>query len=271
MPTTPSRSRTLRQRLRAAATHRFPAKAAALFFALVLWFIVGAEEPTEEWVDARLVLVMDSTVQLRDSIPRVQALVVGRGRELLKLYAARPVIRRVVSADTPDNVNVEFRPSDVDLPSNIDARVRDVRPRSITLRFQVQAQRRVPVRSALDLSAGPGIRITGQPRFEPDSVEVRGPRDDVRAVSSVTTTRARIIVTDTTPRIVALDTARLRLRVVPSRVRVRVPAERDTMLDTAGAVSAGGPRPPVSDSARRSPRASPLCLRRPSWSSSGSG
>jgi hypothetical protein len=257
MPTTPPRSRTLGQRLRAAATHRFPAKAAALFFALVLWFIVGAEEPTEEWVDARLVLVMDSTVQLRDSVPRVQALVVGRGRELLKLYAARPVIRRVVSADTPDDVSVELRPGDVDLPSNLEARVRDVRPRLITLRLQVEARRRVPVRSALDLSAERGVRITGGPRFEPESVEVRGPRGDVRAVVSVPTLRAGVVVSDSTPHVVALDTSRLRVRVVPSRVRVRVPMERDTTADTAHATSTGALPTPTHDSARHAVRASP--------------
>ena len=255
MPTTPPRPRTPDQRLRAAVTDRLPAKLAAVFLALVLWFIVGAEEPTEEWMDTRLVLVTDSTVQLVDSVPRVQALVVGRGRELLKLYAMRPIVRRVVTADTPNLVVMDLRPGDVDLPSNIDARVRDVRPRAITLRVQVQAQRRVPVRSALALSAEPGLRITGPPRFEPESVEVSGPREDVRAVTSVATTRAGILVTDTAPRVVALDTARLRVHVAPSRVRVRVPAERDTTLDST-AVSADAARRPATDSARHLPRGS---------------
>jgi hypothetical protein len=256
VPGTPPRPRTIRQRLRAAAGDRLPAKLTAVFLALVLWFIVGAEEPTEEWVDTRVVLVTDSTVQLLDSLPRVQALVVGRGRDLLKLYATRPVIRRVLTSDSPDLVSMDFRASDVDLPNNVDARVRDVRPHSVTLRVQVQEQRRVPVRSALELSAEPGLRITGPPRFQPESVEVSGPRDEVRAVASVTTTRADILVTDSAPRVVALDTARLRVHVAPNRVRVRVPVERDTTLDSARAASAGAARPPASDSARRSPSTS---------------
>ena len=250
MPNTPSRRRTAGQWLRTALTDRLPAKLAAVFLALVLWFIVGAEEPTEEWVDARIVVVTDSTVQLLDSLPRVQALVVGRGRELLKLYATRPVIRRVVTSDTPDLVSMDVRPGDVDLSSNIEARVRDVRPRSITLRFQVQAQRRVPVRSALELSAEPGLRITGPPRFDPESVQVSGPRDDVRAVTSVPTARAGIFVTDSAPRVVALDTARFRVHVAPSRVRVRVPAERDSTPDSTAA-STDAARPPAADSTRR--------------------
>lgn len=224
-----ARARTLQRRLAAAATERLHVKLAALFFSLVLWFVVSAEEPTQEWVDARLVLSLDSTVSLQGSIPHVQALVVGRGRELLKLYAAPPLIRRVVRANTPADVSLELGTDDVILPSNVDARVRDVRPRTVPLRFAVAATRRVPVRLLVQATAAPGVRITGVPRAEPGTVTVSGPRDRVRALDGVATPRTALVVSGPgVERPIALDTAGLGVLVRPTEVRVHVPAVRDT-------------------------------------------
>jgi hypothetical protein len=212
-------------------TARLPVKLAALFFSLVLWLMVGAEEPTDEWVDVRIALVMDSTVALRDStdLPRVQALVVGRARELLQLYTERPVIRRMVTADTPDAFTLDLRPEDVILPANVTARVTDVRPRSIPLSFSVTASRRVPVRSAIRATADSGILITGNPRIDPESVMVRGSRSAVRGLSAVPTERVVLVVRDTIgSRMIRLDTTGLGVTVTPAEVRVRVPAMHDT-------------------------------------------
>lgn len=219
----PVRVRSWKQRLRAAVMEGWPLKLAAIFFALVLWLVVSAEEPTEEWVDVRLALIMDSTVALRDSLPNVQALVVGRGRDLLKLYAETPVIRRVVGRDTPESVVLDLRPNEVDVPNNIDARVRDIRPRQVELKFAVAESRYVPVRLALDVVADSGVRLTGPPRADPDSVLVRGPRTAVHDVVEVRTVRQRLVVHDTLSRAVPLDTAGLGVHVMPDAVRIRTP------------------------------------------------
>jgi len=239
------RASSLRQRLVEAATERLPYKAAALFLALVLWLVVSAEEPTEDLVPVRLVLLLDSALVLQGEPPTVRALVVGRGRELLKLYGTRPVVRRVVPADSPDTLRIALRPSDVDIPSGIDAIVRDVEPRALELHFVPTAERRVPVRSALRIAPAPGIRLTRPPRFAPESVTVVGPRRAVHALESVPTVRESIVVTDTQPIAVALDTGRVRGRVRPVRVTMSVGAEieppaldsaaRDTVIvDSAG-------------------------------------
>src|SRR5574340_1118052 len=195
MPTSPpSRARTWQDRIQAAVTERIAIKLAALFFALILWLVVSAEQPTEQWVDVRLALVADSSVAVHDSLPDVQALVVGRARDLLKLYSEPPVLRRTIGPDTPDRAVLDLRPNDVDVPGNVDARVRDVRPRQITIRVAVTETRRVPIQLALDLVADSGHRLAGSPRVEPESVLVRGPRAIVRTVSVVRTVRDRLVV-----------------------------------------------------------------------------
>src|SRR5690348_16085344 len=192
-----ARARSIEQRLASMATARMPLKLAAVFFALVLWLAVSAEEPTEEWVDVRVALVHDSSITLVDSLPPVQALVVGRGRDLLKLYTTLPVLRRVIDADTSTRITLSLRPGDVDLPSNVDARVRDVRPSAMSLRVRITESRRVPIRSAIELAPDSGLRVVGPPNVEPDSVEVRGPREAVRKLGAVYTERRQIEVHDT--------------------------------------------------------------------------
>lgn len=210
-----------------AVTWRFTVKFAALALALSLWVLVSAEEPTEAWVNVKVQLVTDSSVSLMGEIPEVQALVGGRGRELLKLYTSGPEIRRVVSADTPNEVTLDLRPGDVIIPGNADVRVRDVTPRAISLAFKVVEQRYLPVRALVHLTADSGMRVVSGPRVLPGSVLVKGPRRAVRGLGSITTARLNIFVHDTEIiRSVKLDTSGLGIiDVTPSEVRVQVTAE----------------------------------------------
>lgn len=260
MPTPPApplktRTRPLQQRLLELFTARLPAKLAALFLALILWLMVGTEEPTNEWVDVRLALALDSTVALRDSAPQIQALVVGRARELLKLYTGLPVIHRVIPGNIPDEVTLELRPEDVMLPGNVSAKVTNIAPRTVHLRFHITESRRVPVRARVQVAADSGLRVTGQPDVTPESVLVRGPREVVRTVAYVPTQPAHLDVRDTaTTRTVQLDTTGLGVRVTPAEVRVRVSAARDTVVPPA-------PPPPLARDSAPEP-ASPHRTRR---------
>ena len=105
-------------------------KFSALFFAVVLWVIVRSEEPSEAWIDVHLAFTLDSTVTMASQPPRVQVLVSGRGRELLKLYSASPELRRSVGLD--DSV-FAVHPSDVFTSNEADVKVLDVRPHMVRL------------------------------------------------------------------------------------------------------------------------------------------
>ena len=122
--------------IRSAFAERLALKAAALFFALVLWMVVSAEEPTDEVVPIRFAPVVDSGVAIVGPLPVVRALVLGRGRELLKLYIAPPVIVRHIQGVNAESVSLDLGPADVDLPAGVNAVVRDVRPRHVTLQLR---------------------------------------------------------------------------------------------------------------------------------------
>jgi YbbR domain-containing protein len=230
------------------ALNRLPLKLAALLFAFVLWLAVSAEEPTDEWVPVRIALTTDSTVSLRDPVPLVRAFVIGRGRELLKLYVAEPVVHQTIDADVPDSLTLELKPGDVSLPSWVDARVSQVEPQSITLHFTVTAEKRVPVHSELSLRADSGWRIVGDPSLQPDSVTVRGPRQAVKRVTSVPTVRQELIVRDSAGQVVPLDTVGLGVHVEPELIQILTPMVRVAPPVADSANTLGAQRSPPSRS-----------------------
>ncbi len=125
-----SRVISLKRQFRSAVSEHLPVKFSALFFAIVLWVIVRSEEPSEAWIDVHLALTLDSSVTMASQPPTVQALVSGRGRELLKLYSASPQLRRSVGVD--DTV-FAVHPADVFTSNEADVKVLDVRPHLVRL------------------------------------------------------------------------------------------------------------------------------------------
>jgi hypothetical protein len=208
------------RRVTTAFTQQLGLKGMAVLVAVVLWFVVNAQEPRVELVSVRFSPVLDSSLVLRDPLPELQAIVAGSPRELIKLTSNPPSIRRPVGANSPDTVVVDLRPDDVTLPEGVDAVVRDVEPRSITLRFESTANRKVPIVSALAVTA---TGMTGHvaTRFDPESVVVSGPRLRVAQIRFVQTIRTIISFPDSVPHLIDVDTTGLgTVRVKPSQVKV---------------------------------------------------
>ena len=145
--------------LAAAARHRgvhassCRSKATAVFLAIVLWFVVNAKEPQIELVPVRFTPVLDSSLVLREPLPQLQAIVAGSPKELIKLELE---CRRPFAGRSPPTrrtrVVLDLRPDDVMLPDGVDAVVRDVQPRSVTLRFESTRTRRCRCVSAIDIA-----------------------------------------------------------------------------------------------------------------------
>jgi len=130
VPTSSSRRIAIQRLLKSLATENLPVKFSALFFAVVLWVIVRSEEPSEAWIDVHLAFTLDSTVTMASQPPKLQVLVSGRGRELLKLYSAWPELRRSIGED--DTV-FAVHPNDVFVSNEADVKVLDVRPHLVRL------------------------------------------------------------------------------------------------------------------------------------------
>jgi hypothetical protein len=213
----------LQRRLRAAFTVRLGLKATAVFISVVLWFVINAKEPQLQLVPVRFTPVLDSSLVLRDPVPPLQAIVAGSPKELIKLTSNVPRIHRQITADSPDTLVIDLRPDDVTLPDGVDAVVRDVQPRSVTLRFESMSSRKVPVRSAVDVATvgNPGPVVL---RFDPESVQVTGPRHILASISSVRTVRTIISFPDSLPHLIDIDTVGLNpaVRVRPAQVKAQL-------------------------------------------------
>jgi YbbR domain-containing protein len=210
-----------RRRLTAMFSERLALKSLSVLLALVLWFVVAAREPREEYAPVRFAPRLDSALVLRDPAPPIRAHVLGRPSEILKLANAPLTIRREIAGDAPDTLVIALRASDVEVPEGIEVIVREVYPDAVTLRFEPSTSRRVPVRSAilarnpLDLAVGNvGVLV------EPESVTVSGPRRMVGHLAFVRTVADSISV-DTLAHLVDLDTSGLGATVRPAQVKVR--------------------------------------------------
>ena len=206
-----------RRQVTAAFTEHLALKASAVLVAVALWFVVAAREPTEELVSVRFAPQLDSALVLKDPSPVVWAHVIGSPSQILKLANTPLIIRRTITSDAPDTLVLSLRTSDVEVPEGVEVIIRDVEPRSLTLRFEATASRQVVVRSAL-LVRSPVGTTTIMVRFEPESVIVRGPRRTIARLRSVSTV-ADSITLDTLPHLVDLDTAGLGVLVRPPQVK----------------------------------------------------
>ena len=203
-------------------TKDLPLKAMAVFLAVVLWFVVNAKEPQLELVPVRFSPVLDSSLVLREAPPTLQAIVAGSPKELIKLNSNPPVVHRLITADSPDTVVLDLRPDDVTIPEGIDAVVRDVQPRSVTLRFESTWSRKVPVRSEVQIGPEPFAGPIST-ELEPDTVLVTGPRHLVMRIPAVRTVKTTIAFPDSLPHLVDLDTTGFGpgVRVRPSQIKVQ--------------------------------------------------
>jgi YbbR domain-containing protein len=210
------------RRVSAAFSERLGLKITAVFIAVVMWFVVNAKEPQIWFGPVRFAPVLDSSLVLRDQVPQIQAIVAGSPRELIKLNSSLPVIRRSISSASPDTLVLDLRPEDVTLPEGVDAVVREVEPRSVTLRFESTWTRKVPVHTAIDVPTANGGPGPSAIHVEPNVIEVGGPRHLVGKIRFVKTIRTTIPFPDSLPHLIDLDTAGLGagVRLKPNQVKV---------------------------------------------------
>jgi hypothetical protein len=223
LPPTPARTR-WRNRVREIATERLGLKAIALLLALLLWVVVSARQPTEGYVRVRVMPALDSSLALLDGTTELRALVAGRAADIVKLAADPLVVRRSIGGDAPDTLVLDVTPADVHVPPELadHVRVLDVQPRSVTLRFETRASRRVPIVNdgRIIVRADSNARAAGDVVFDPEAVRVTGPRRMVRGLRGIRPNSLSIAMNDTMPHVADLDTAGTGVQVQPAQVKV---------------------------------------------------
>jgi hypothetical protein len=217
-----SRRKALTKSFVARAAENLWLKVTSVGLAVLLWYGIVQQEPTSTLVPVRLLLQLDSSLALRAEPSEIYAIVQGTPSELSRLDGRTATINRSINSNTPDTLIITLNRTDVVLPANVDARVTEIRPRSVRLEFVRPLTRRVVVRSQVQI-IGADAANPVYVEIQPDRVEVTGPRQSVLQVGFVRTDTASIFATDSIPHQIAIDTTGLGvLTVKPDQVRIRL-------------------------------------------------
>src|ERR1700704_2056097 len=112
----------------------WPIKRAALFFAIMLYVAVAAQEPLSQRFVMGLAIAIPPGRTVRQQPAGVTVVITGKGSEILKLRSFPRVVRKAI----PDTFSASLwrclhQAADIELPKGIDVQVADIRPRDVEI------------------------------------------------------------------------------------------------------------------------------------------
>jgi YbbR domain-containing protein len=234
--------------------HNIGLKLAALFLALVIWFVVSAPRrgPMSERAFAAPLAVVELrrdlviTTQVPDT---VNVRLRGRVSDLRALSSQNLEVTVNLSFAAPGDALVTLRPQAINVPPDVE--VVSIDPNKLRFHVEQLRQRVVPVRAFLVGNLPQGM-IWGEPTVTPNQVLISGPSTQVRNVSEVGT--ERIIMTGRTETFtqtaaVVSDTPLVRI-VEPVAVLVTVPILSEIGPPLPGAADSGATETTATDTAQ---------------------
>ncbi|HEX4573646.1 MAG TPA: hypothetical protein VH158_00845 [Gemmatimonadales bacterium] len=199
----------------------WPIKLAAVFFAIMLYVAVAAQQPLTQSFALRVVVVPPPGRSVKQHPATVTLVISGKGAEIMKLRSFAPEIRKVV----PDTLStalwhVHLQPSDVELPS-ADVQVTDLAPRDFDVVLDPVAMKDVRIVPLVRVEAESGYVLRAF-SIVPSLAHLVGPEKSLAGRDSVVTMPIVIAkVTGPFFRTVPIDTAPLGVvRITPKEVRV---------------------------------------------------
>src|SRR2546427_28347 len=197
-------------------------KLAAVFFAVMLYVAVAAQQPLTETFALRLSVAPPPGRALRQAPPSIAVTVQGKGSEILKLRN----IPRTISKTVPDTLTgslwrLHLLPGDITLPKGVEVQVSDISPRDVDIVVDSAARRDVRIAPRVTLEKDSGFALLGITAVPP-TARLIGPPKSLAGVESVTTQPTQIAsVPGPVYRTVALDTQALGVaRITPREVRL---------------------------------------------------
>ncbi len=162
----------------------------SLLIAAALWYVIAAEKrelESEKQIEASVTYNTPKGVVLLDRVSQVRVLVRGRNREIRRLRPFDVDVLVDVPASAKGPLTVNLTPDNVDLPSE-NLTVVSVEPKNLTLRLELEVQKRVPVE--IDLAGEPaaGAIVTARSVL-PKEVTIAGPASLMQRVGRVQTSR----------------------------------------------------------------------------------
>src|SRR5437016_11063378 len=153
---------TVRASLGQLFVRNWPIKLAALFFAIMLYVAVAAQQPLSQTFVMRLAIAIPPGRTVRQQPAGVTVVIAGKGSEILKLRSFPGVIRKVI----PDTFSaaawrVQLQPTDVELPKGSDVQVADIRPRDVEVMLDSVVHKDVRIVARVRVEAESGYVMRG--------------------------------------------------------------------------------------------------------------
>src|SRR5438034_165277 len=177
--------------VRASLGHLFvrnwPIKLAALFFAIMLYVAVAAQQPLSQSFAMRLAIGIPPGRTVRQQTAGVTVVITGKGSEILKLRSFPRVIRKVIPDTFSTSLSrIQLQAADVELPKGIDVQVADIRPRDVEILLDSVSRKDVRIVPRVNVEAESGYVLRGL-SITPSLARLVGPEKSLAKLDSVTT------------------------------------------------------------------------------------
>jgi YbbR domain-containing protein len=197
-------------------------KLAALFFAIMLYVAVAAQQPLTQSFPMQLVLTVPPGRTVKEQPAGVVVLITGKGSEVMKLRSFPRVIEKAIPDTFSATVwRVHLQPADVEIPKGTDVQVVDITPRDVDVVMDSASKKDVRIVPLVRVEAESGYVVRGI-SILPSVARVVGPQKSLARLDSVTTEPIVISsVNGPFSRTVPIDTTPLGVvRIAPKEVRV---------------------------------------------------
>jgi YbbR domain-containing protein len=216
--------------LRVNPLHNIVLKASAVALALLLWVHVATNKTYEYQLNLPLTVAgIPKGLVLISETPSIVAIKVrATGKQLLLLSNSDPVI--TISAADCKHGNTEKIIGTGELADALGRSFENAEvlfPRSVTLKLEKKVEKRLTIRSAIRVEAGPGFALVSAPRIEPDTITAAGPASVINQIKYLETISQPLIglIASTNQKVSLALPESLRLSVRDSTVTVRVEIE----------------------------------------------
>src|SRR2546426_4578784 len=213
---------TVRASLGQLIVRNWPIKLAAVFFAIMLYVAVAAQQALSQSFVMQLAIGIPPGRTVRQQPAGVTVVIAGKGSEVLKLRSfPRVLFRSIPDTFSASLWRLQLQAADIELPKGIEVQVADIRPRDVEILLDSVSRKDVRIVPRVKVEAESGYVLRGL-SITPSLARLVGPEKSLAKLDSVTTLPT-VISSVSGPffQTVPIDTAPLGvIRISPKAVRM---------------------------------------------------
>src|SRR5947199_8585995 len=162
-------------------------KLAAIFFAVMLYVAVAAQQPLSQRFALRLIVTVPPGRFVRQQPAGVTVTLSGKGGEILKLRSFPRMIRKTIPDTFSASVwSIHLQPPDVSIPKRTDRQVAEIAPRDLDVLLDSVGKKDVRIVPLVRVEAESGYVLRGL-SIVPSVARVAGTESGLAAIDSRTT------------------------------------------------------------------------------------